>query len=301
MKNKSSVVASVLAFSLIFGLAQEAGRGPMPKSLGIEDHDYFPENPREYRNGEFMDFPDWRADANQPNDVFTFARLRYPTVYDNSGYSFSRRRGGRSTWTTDYPEGDINLSFRLQQLTSMKVNPNPVIVDINPEQMRHYPLIYMLEVGHIGLNDEQALTMRNYMLNGGFIWVDDFWGTDAWDTFEQALKQIWPDRQWVELEIDHDIFHCVFELKVKPQIPHIRYKEAVMRGITWEFDKPGSETVHYRAIYDDKKRLCMLICWNTDTSEGWEQEGSDPWYFTEFSEKYAYPLGINIVFYALTH
>jgi hypothetical protein len=94
----------------------------------------------------------------------------------------------------------------------------------------------------------------------------------------------------------------VFDLKVKPQIPHISYSRYVIeRGITWEVDKPGSEQVHYRGYFDDKRRLMMVICWNTDTGEGWEQEGADPWYFREFSEKYAYPLGINIVFYALTH
>ena len=194
------------------------------------------------------------------------------------------------------------MSYRLQQLTSLQVNPNGAVVDIDPEQMRHYPFLYMIEVGNINLTDEEAKAMRDYMLNGGFIMVDDFWGTDAWENFEIALKQIWPDRKIEEIPLEHEIFHMVFPLKVKPQIPHIRFAEYVIQqGITYEFDKPGSEHVHYRGVFDDKRRLMMIICWNTDTGEGWEQEGTDPWYFREFSEKYAYPLGINIIFYALTH
>ncbi|HYF35049.1 MAG TPA: DUF4159 domain-containing protein, partial [Prosthecobacter sp.] len=98
------------------------------------------------------------------------------------------------------------------------------------------------------------------------------------------------------------IFHMVFPLKVKPQIPSVGHAMAGRsRGITFEWDKPGSETPHYRAVFDDKKRIMMMICHNTDLGDGWEEEGTDPWYFREFSEKYAYPLGINIVFYALTH
>ena len=73
------------------------------------------------------------------------------------------------------------------------------------------------------------------------------------------------------------------------------------QGITYEWNKPGSETPHYRAVYDDNGRICMIICWNSDLGDGWEEEGTDPWFFKEFSEKYAYPLGINIIFYVMTH
>jgi hypothetical protein len=113
---------------------------------------------------------------------------------------------------------------------------------------------------------------------------------------------IFPDRDFVELELDHPIFHMVFDLEMKPQIPAVGMAmQGREQGITYEWNKPGSETPHYRAILDDKGRICMMICFNTDLGDGWEEEGTDPWYFREFSEKYAYPLGINIVFYALTH
>lgn len=281
--------------------AQEQGGGDqrvMPRHFGTRD-EQVPRDPREFAarfRGE--EYPDWKVNKDLPNDVFTFARIRYNSAY--RGRSSGRRGGGK--WMTDYPDSDLNLSFRLQQLTSLQVNPVGVVVDIEPDQVKHYPFLYMIEVGDIDLTDVEASTLRNYMLNGGFIMVDDFWGDREWQNFYAAFKQIWPDREFEELPIEHEIFNMVFPLKVKPQIPHIRFKEEVIyRGITYEDHGPGSEQVHYRGVYDDKRRLCMIICHNTDTGEGWEQEGTDPWYFTEFSEKFAYPLGINIVFYALTH
>lgn len=274
------------------GLAWEPAGRPRPTYFGISDGEV-PEDPREWRGGRFSDFPDWDVDAELPNDVFTFARLRY-----NSGTWMGRR----SKWLIDYPDSELNFSYRLQQLTSLQVDPKGAIVDIDAEQLRHYPFVYMIEPGDIWITDEEAKILRDYLLNGGFIMVDDFWGFQEWKNFERALRQIFPDREWVELELDHPIFHMVFDIDIKPQIPAVGM--AMMgreQGITYEWNKPGSETPHYRAIHDDAGRICMMICFNTDLGDGWEEEGTDPWFFREFSEKYAYPLGINIVFYALTH
>ena len=271
-----------------------AGQETSPTNFGVKDGS-MPEDPRQAgRSGQFIDFPTWPVSKELPNDVFTFARLRY------SSEDGGRRRNGGGNWTTDYPDADLNFSFRLQQLTSLQVNPQAAIVDIQAEQMRHYPFIYMIEPGHIALTEVEARVMRDYMMNGGFIMVDDFWGEEEWETFQLALKQIFPDRGFQELPLDHEIFRMVFPLKVKPQIPSVGHAMAGRaQGITAErFD---AQTPHYRAIFDDKKRMIMLICHNTDLGDGWEEEGTDPWYFREFSEKYAYPLGINIVFYALTH
>jgi len=268
-----------------------------PTHFGIKDGD-LPDDPRDYGGGQFSDFPTWPVSKELPNDVFTFARLRY-----NSERSYGRRSYGRGyKWLTDYPDADLNFSYRLQQLTSLEVNPKGVVVDIDAEQLRHYPFVYMIEPGGISLTDEEAKTLREFMLNGGFVMVDDFWGIEEWDTFYIALKKIFPEREPEEVPLEHEIFHMVFPLKVKPQIPSVGHAMAGRsRGITFEWDKPGSETPHYRAVYDDKKRIVMMICHNTDLGDGWEEEGTDPWYFREFSEKYAYPLGINIVFYALSH
>lgn len=111
---------------------------------------------------------------------------------------------------------------------------------------------------------------------------------------------MFPDRDYVDLSLDHPIFHCVFDLKEKPQIPSINVVLAGRDyGITWE--REDARDVHYRALHDDKGRMMVLICHNTDLGDGWEREGENEWYFREFSEKKAYPLGINIIFYAMTH
>jgi hypothetical protein len=282
----------LLAASLL--VAQQLAL-PMPTHFGVKDDDV-PPDPREWGRGEFSDFPVWNVSREMPNDVFTFARLRFDS------YSDGGRRSRYGKWMTDYPDAELNFSYRLQQLTSLQTNPRGVVVDFEPEQLRHYPFVYMVEPGHITMSDEQAKVLRDYMLNGGFIMVDDFWGDEEWDGFYQAFKQIWPDREFVELELDHEIFHTVFDLKVKPQIPSVGIAMGGRsRGMAHEWAKPGSETPHYRAVYDDQKRMCMCICFNTDLADGWEEEGTDPWYFQTFSEPYSYPLGINIVMYALTH
>jgi hypothetical protein len=271
-------------------------KAQVPAYFGIQDEN-FPKNPREFGRGQFADFPTWDVNEEVPNDVFTFARLRYNS---DGGGRGNFRRGQK--WMTDYPDADLNFSYRLQQLTSLQVNPNPVVVDIDSDQMKHYPFIYMIEPGNISITDPEAEVLRKYMLNGGFILVDDFWGVEEWAGFYQAFKQIWPDREFEEIPLEHDIFSIVFPIKVKPQIPSVGHAMAGRsQGVTFEWDKPGSETVHYRGVFDDKRRLMMLIGWNTDLGDGWEEEGTDPWYFREFSEKYAYPLGINILFHVLTH
>ncbi|MFP6762461.1 MAG: DUF4159 domain-containing protein, partial [Planctomycetaceae bacterium] len=102
------------------------------------------------------------------------------------------------------------------------------------------------------------------------------------------------------LPADHPIFHCVYSLEEKPQVPSLGMAQrGRFEGVTWE--RPDAKDVHYKGIYDDEGRMMVIICHNTDLGDGWEREGEDPWYFREFSEKKAYPMGINIVFYAMTH
>ena len=236
------------------------------------------------RNG----VPKWDVDPAFKDDVFTFVRIQY----NSSG------RWGK--WATDFPDSDLNFSFRLQQLTSLKVDPDGKIVELTDPEMFRYPFIYLIEPGHIEFMPNEIVALRRYLLNGGFLMVDDFWGENEWFTFYQAIKQVFPEREPIELPLDHPIFHCVYDLKEKPQIPSIGAAMAGrFEGRTWE--REDAREVHYKGIFDDKGRMMAIICHNTDLGDGWEREGEDPWYFTEFSEKKAYPLGINIVFYAMTH
>jgi hypothetical protein len=245
--------------------------------------------------------PNWESDKEFSNDVFTFVRIRY-----SSGYGGRRSRGGYGrgsrggSWATDYPDSDLNFSFRLHQLTSMEVNPDGLVLELTDPKLFNYPFIYIVEPGRLVFSEEEVKSLRNYLLNGGFLMVDDFWGEDEWYNLYYEMKRVFPDRDPVELKLAHPIFHAVFDLKEKPQIPSIGAAiQGRDYGITWE--REDAQIPYYKAIYDDKGRMMAIICHNTDLGDGWEREGEDEWYFREFSEKKAYPLGINIVFYAMTH
>lgn len=246
----------------------------------------------DWRSADRNGVPVWDVDKRYIHDTFTFARVRY----DSYGY--------RDKWATDYRDSDLNFSLRLQQLTSLKVNPEPVVVRLTDAELFDYPFLYMIEPGEMILSEPEVQGLRKYCLNGGFLMVDDFWGDDEYANLERELKRVFPDRTATEVPLSHSIFNIVYPLKEKPQVPSIH---AVGRGyggndVTWEY-RPGSDTskANYRAIYDDKDRIMVFICHNTDLGDGWEREGENKWYFEEFSVKKAYPMGINIVTYAMTH
>jgi len=260
------------------------------------------------RYSERRGVPNWTPKREFSHDIFTFVRIRYSSGYGDRGYGgqYGRRGRGRGftggSWATDYPDSDLNFSFRLQQLTSMEVHPEGVVLELTDPELFNYPFIYMLEVGRLVFSEEEVKCLRRYLLNGGFLMVDDFWGQAQWDNFYYEIKRVFPDREPVEVPLSHQIFHAVFDLKERPQIPSIDWAlRGRPYGITWEDHGPGSQTPHFRAIYDNKGRMMAFICHNTDLGDGWEREGENEWYFHEFSEKKAYPLGINIVFYAMTH
>jgi hypothetical protein len=248
--------------------------------------------------------PNWTPSREFSHDIFTFVRIRYSSGYGDWEYGGRYGRRGRGfrggSWATDYPDSDLNFSFRLQQLTSMEVHPDGLVLELTDPELFNYPFIYMLEPGRLVFSEEEVECLRRYLLNGGFLMVDDFWGQAEWDNFYYEIKRVFPDREPVEVPLSHPIFHAVFDLKERPQIPNIQ--QALYGrpyGITWE--REDARQVHYKAIYDNKGRMMAFICHNTDLGDGWEREGENEWYFHEFSEKKAYPLGINIVFYAMTH
>jgi len=258
------------------------------------------------RYSERRSVPNWTPSREFSHDIFTFVRIRYSSGYGGWGYGggYGRRGRGRGfsggNWATDWPDSDLNFSFRLQQLTSMEVHPEGVILELTDPELFDYPFIYIVEPGRLVFSEEEIDCLRRYLLNGGFLMVDDFWGQAEWDNFYYEIKRVFPNREPVEVGLDHPIFHAVFDLKERPQIPNIGLAiRGRSYGITWE--REDAKQVHYKALYDNKGRMMAFICHNTDLGDGWEEEGVDEWYFHEFSEKKAYPLGINIVFYAMTH
>jgi hypothetical protein len=239
--------------------------------------------------------PEWTNAPAFKKDVFTFVRIKYSV---DGKYGFG---GTEERWKIDAPDSDLNFSYRLQQMTSMKVDPNGRVLTLTDTNLFNYPFIYIVEPGRLTFIDEEVPILRRYLLNGGFLMCDDFWGDREWKNFAQELKRVFPDREPQELPLDHPIFSCVFPLKEKPQVPGIDWFR--LRGLTYEARRndTGTQTVHYRAIFDDKGRIMVMLCHNTDLGDGWEREGENEEYFKQFSEKLAYPMGINIVYWAMTH
>lgn len=237
----------------------------------------------ELRNG----VPLWELDEAFRREAFTFVRIQYTS--DSDYY-------GRGKWLTDYPDSDLNFAYRLQQLTSLDADPVGKVLRLTDPELFDYPWIYIIEPGDMFLTEPEVEGLRRYLEQGGFLMVDDFWGEDEWRVFYSQIKRVFPHREPEEVPLEHEIFHCVYDLNEKPQVPSIN---AALNGFSTE--RADAERANYRAIYDDKGRMMVFICHNTDLGDGWEREGENAWYFREFSEKRAYPLGINIVVYAMTH
>ena len=252
------------------------------------------------------DTPKWEVNPDFTNDVFTFTRLQYTAQHERYG------RGHIDDdlrWLIDFPACDLDLSFRLQQMTSLKVAPDTKTVKMNDKELAGYPFVYMEEPGRGFLTDAEIPALRKYLLNGGFLMIDDFWGAREWRAFSEEIERLFPPDRYpkqkiMDLPIEHPIFHTVFDLKEQPQVPGIEWmKYYVSQGTTYEYRRGDSdyETPHYRGISDDKGRLMVLICHNTDLGDGWEREGQDPEYFRVFAEPKAFPMGINAIVYAMTH
>ncbi len=261
--------------------------------------------------------PNWTNEAGFEKDVFTFVRIIYRRAANSSGISVTSSGRG---WITDYPDSDLNLSYRIQQVTSMKVDPDARTLRLTDPAVFDYPWIYMVEPGGLALKEEEVPILRKYLLNGGVLMADDFWGQKQWDNFERNIKRALPEREFAELPMEHPIFHCVFDLKGpknKLQTPNIQQgirsldPSSSDYGVTWEYyhddydnyDREGraAHDMHVRAIFDDQGRIMVIATHNCDNGDSWEREGEDDGFFHEFSEKRGFPLGINIIFYLMTH
>ena len=275
MTRKTTLILLALAATLAVAAVAVAQRSSRQRGYRGGDDD---------RGG----VPVWDVDEEFKDDVFTFVRIRY------SSYGGEWR--GSNKWETDYPDADLNFSYRLHELTSLTVDPRGKVLELTDPEIFQHPFLYMAEPGRLEFSEDEVTALRRYLFNGGFLMVDDFWGEREWENFYEQIKRVFPDREPIELPLEHEIFHCVYDLKKKPQIPSIH---AWFDGrVTERYD---AQEPHYRAIHDDKGRMMAIVCHNTDLADGWEREGTDPEYFKQFSEKWSYPLGINIVTYAMTH
>jgi hypothetical protein len=175
-------------------------------------------------------------------------------------------------------------------MTSMKVDPNARLVRATDADLGHYPFLFASAPGAMGLTDEEVVALRAYLQNGGFLLMTDFWGESEWAHVERMFQRILPGSRFEELPIEHALYRSVFQIREKAQVPNIRIGIKV----------PGTQ-IHHRVIFDAQGRILVMGLHNSDDSDGWEREGEDHDYFKNHSERVAYPLAINIIFYIMTH
>jgi len=279
-------------------LAAAAGIGVVVCSL-------FAQRPfREYPAWEYNNFP-IPKDYQVPGE-WTFARLMYPSSPIQIDWQFKPWfdwREGRTNWTIDYPRSDRHLALAIRRLTRIdaKSVEQPINLD-EDDDVFNYPWLYAVEVGHWQLTDSQIAKFREFLLRGGFFMCDDFHGTAEWATFVRSMNKVFPDREIVDIPDDDPIFHTVFDLDHRFQVPGMQFTqthsicEKCPTNPRWG---SGGDIPRWRGIYDDHGRLLVAICHNMDLGDSWEN-ADEPTYPVKFSEL-GIRLGVNYISYAFTH
>jgi len=234
----------------------------------------------------FQEAGDWRDSAGaQEKTEWAFARLRYGGGF--GGF----RRGSR--WRTDWPKADRQFVQGVSRLTRLDVRPIEEVVDPGTEELFDWPWLYAVEVGSWDFTPEEARNMRDFFAKGGFLMVDDFHGTFEWETFQEGLRKIFPDRPLEDLRDDDPIFHVIADTSERIQVPNVGY---INSHRTYERD---GVIPQWRAIRDDQGRIVVAICHNMDLGDAWEW--ADNPYYPERFTSLAYRIGVNYIMYGMTH
>jgi len=250
---------------------------------------------RQYPGVEYENFelpPDSQTKAE-----WTFARLMFPPG-PNDGYR-GRFDGdwrlGLSLWTQDYPRADRHFSEAVRRLTRIQARSVEQPVNLEDgDEVYNWPWLYAVQVGEWGLTTGEAKVLRDYLLRGGFFVADDFHGNYEWEMFEKRIRLVFPDRPIVEIPDADAVFHSVFDIDEKFQLPGAAHLRA---GAKNPYD--GGIGGHWRGIYDDKGRIMVAISYNSDMGDAWEW--ADDAYYPEKFSGLAIRIGVNYIVYAMTH
>jgi hypothetical protein len=254
---------------------------------------------KEYEAQEYNDFPLPPDYLNKTE--WTRARLKYPSVYGQGGQGYRRR--GDLNWTIDFPRSDRHLLEGVRRLTRIDTRSVEQVVELDgSDDIYNWPMLYAVEVGHWNLPDDQASQLRDFLLRGGFLMVDDFHGDEPyhnvyseWQVFVASMQKVFPDRPIEDLEDSTAIFHTIYDLDDRFQVAGWQWYRS---GRTYEAGETG-KTPHWRAIYDDQHRVMVAICHNMDLGDAWEWS-DDPRYPEKWASL-AYRIAMNYFIYDLTH
>jgi hypothetical protein len=269
------VALSVVALAVVSGAAaaQFAQRFRLPEGPSVAPR--YP--PKDFEDGSFM-----------------ICKMQYTSNrYEAMGVG----------WSTDYPYAGINLMIRLSELTRTPVtrgengDPNYWVVHLTDREMFRCPFLMGSDVGTASFSDDEVQGLRSYLLKGGFLWVDDFWGTRAWNQWAAEMRRVLPDFQIFDIPQEHPVRHMMFPVDELEQVTNIQ--NWLRTGGTSErgYD---SRATHFRGIEDDRGRLMVVMTHNTDLGDSWERESENHRFFEAFSPR-GYAVGINVLLYAMTH
>ena len=248
----------------------------------------------EYRIGDVPLPADW-----QEKTEWVFARLMYPPSRSRRGgfYRFGFGGGdwmqGFSAWTQDYPRADRHFAPALRRLTRIHVRSVEQPVNLDEGDEYDWPWLYAVQTGNWQLTDAQAASLREFLLRGGFLMCDDFWGEGEWEVFMDSMRRVLPGRPVVDLPDTDQVFHTVYDLDDRYQVAS---RGSVNRGRT---DKCYPCPARWRGIYDDKGRVMVAMTFQSDVGDSWEW-ADDPTYPEKFAAL-GIRIGVNYVVYAMTH
>ncbi len=228
-----------------------------------------------------------RQGAPLPVHEFYFTRV----AYSGGGGGFRRRR---QSWATDYPKSDRQFLVVLERLTGLDMFPEEHPRLLTDERLNRFPFLYAVEVGHMSMAPAEVAALREFLLRGGFLVVDDFWGSYEWEIFEHEMRRVFPEYPIVDVPLEHEIFHNFYDIDEIVQVPNVNNG---MRG--WATHERDGYEPFVKGIFDDEGRLMVIVNWNTDLGDAWEW-AENPYYPLKYST-YAYQMGVNFIIYAMSH
>jgi Domain of unknown function (DUF4159) len=253
---------------------------------------------RQYYGGR----PGYEPIQSNEKAEFSWSRLQYtPAVsrgFGGGGFGGYGGYGyGRASWSQDYPKADRQFLLAMKRLTRINGRSTEQVVDLDTtdpgQEIENYPWIYAVQVQNWSFSDAEAKRLREFLLKGGFLMVDDFHGTADWESFLRGMRMVFPDRPIEDLDNKDEIFHVLYDLDDRFQVPGEQY---VNTGRTYEKD---GYVPKWRAIRDDKGNIVVAICHNMHLGDAWEWADS-PDYPEKFASM-AFRIGLDYIMYGMTH
>jgi len=275
MSKPRRIAGAGLAVVILFGAAAWAQRG---------------------RFQPYSEIPAYAGDSD-----FHFLRLAFRDARGfNRGFGFSSRSGvGRGWWVVDMPEAEDHFTAGIHRLTRIDVGA-PRYLQIMDDRLFDYPWLYATNVGYWDLSEAETARLRDYLLRGGFLVFDDFWGPSEWETFQEGMSRILPGRPISDMDETDPVMHVLYDIQQKDRtfIPGSRHLWRGAGGSVQVMQPPGTAPA-WRAMYDDQKHLIVAINYDTDVGDAWEF--ADVPYYPEAMTALAYRYGINYIIYSMTH